>query len=174
MKTPAGTLAQRNRERKITPPSKLERKFIALWERRADILLQHGWLHDEIPLLACEREWYFHPSRRWKFDFAWPEALVALEIDGGMTYRRIGSRLYVVPSGHASPEGRRQDIEKSNAALALGWLVFRATSTMLTGRAAEQLVLMLAAVYRARVRYENYYFCNDLTAEEYRQYALPY
>lgn len=174
MRTPAKTLAQRNRERKIAPPSKLERKFMTIWERRADILLQHGWLHDDIEFLLYEREWYFHPARQWKFDFAWPEAMIALEIDGGMTYRRVGGKLYVVPSGHASPEGRRQDIEKSNSALALGWLVFRATSTMLTGKAAEQLILMLAAVYRARVRYESYYFCNELTAEAYRRYELPY
>lgn len=29
------------------------------------------------------REHRFHPTRRWRFDFAWPDEKVALEVEGG-------------------------------------------------------------------------------------------
>lgn len=30
------------------------------------------------------REHRFHPARRWRFDFAWPELLFAVEVEGGI------------------------------------------------------------------------------------------
>ena len=46
----------------------------------------------------------FDPKRGWKFDFAWPGALVALEIEGG---HWIG--------GHVGSAVRIKDLEKYNA-----------------------------------------------------------
>jgi hypothetical protein len=57
----------------------------------------------------------FHPTRRWKFDYAWPERLVAVEIDGGVF---SGGR-------HSRGYGYRADCEKINAAGLMGWRVFR-------------------------------------------------
>ena len=34
-------------------------------------------------LPAPEREFVFHPLRKWRFDFAWPEQFVAAEVEGG-------------------------------------------------------------------------------------------
>lgn len=38
-------------------------------------------------LSAPEPEHRFHESRRWRFDYAWPEHRVALEVEGGVWTR---------------------------------------------------------------------------------------
>ena len=70
--------------------------------------------------------------RDWRFDFAWPNAKVAVEIDGGQwkpIRRRDGSVSY--GGRHNTPEGFRSDCEKLNAAAVLGWTVLRFTGEML-------------------------------------------
>lgn len=62
-----------------------------------------------------EREFAFHPVRGWRFDFAWPDALVALEIEGGVF---SGGR-------HSRGAGIREDMTKYNEAQLLGWMVIR-------------------------------------------------
>jgi len=62
-----------------------------------------------------EKEFRFHHTRRWRFDFAWPEKKVALEIEGGIW---SGGR-------HTNPKGFISDCEKYNTALADGWRVIR-------------------------------------------------
>lgn len=57
----------------------------------------------------------FHPSRRWRFDLAWPAQRVAVEVDGG-TFS--GGR-------HARGAGIRGDAEKFSEAAAMGWRVLR-------------------------------------------------
>ncbi|MCS7295531.1 MAG: hypothetical protein NZ761_09060 [Dehalococcoidia bacterium] len=80
-----------------------------------------------------EREYRFLPGRRFRFDFAWPSARVALEIEGG---RFAGGR-------HVRPEGYARDVVKYSAAAALGWRVIRAVPEQVEdGRA----VLLVAAV----------------------------
>jgi hypothetical protein len=59
----------------------------------------------------------FHPTRLWRFDYAWPAHRVALEVEGG---RFTGGR-------HTSAEGFHKDLEKYNAAACLGWRVLRIT-----------------------------------------------
>lgn len=65
-------------------------------------------------------EYKFCNTRRWRFDFAWPEHKVALEIDGNAWRVAGGGR-------HSSPS----DMEKMSAAAALGWRVFRLSPSML-------------------------------------------
>lgn len=65
---------------------------------------------------AFESEFVFHKSRMWRFDYAWPEQRVALEVDGGAG--KFGR--------HSRPGGMRKDHEKINAAQLLGWKVLRA------------------------------------------------
>jgi len=68
-----------------------------------------------------EHEHRFHPDRRWRFDFAWPAAQVAVECEGGIWTR----------GRHVRGRGFRNDCEKYNTATALGWRVFRVTRGML-------------------------------------------
>lgn len=61
-------------------------------------------------------------SRQWRFDFAWPAFMLAVEIDGYVV-RRIPGVGNVVMGGHATIDGIRSDIDKGNAAILLGWSV---------------------------------------------------
>jgi hypothetical protein len=67
----------------------------------------------------CERmglpvpvaEFRFHAVRKWRFDFAWPEHRVYLEINGGVW---SGGR-------HSRGAGMLKDWEKKNTASGMGW-----------------------------------------------------
>jgi very-short-patch-repair endonuclease len=59
----------------------------------------------------------------WRFDFAWREYMLAVEIDG-VVVQRIGGKL-VVGGRHATITGIREDNRKINAAILLGWHVLR-------------------------------------------------
>ena len=76
------------------------------------------------------REYRFHPLRRWRFDFAWPNELIAIEVEGGSwQYGR-----------HNRASGFELDCEKYNAAALMGWRVFRFTGAMVhNGRAFTML-----------------------------------
>ena len=63
------------------------------------------------------REFKFHPSRKWKFDFAWTDINLAVEIEGGVW---SGGR-------HSTGVGFTLDCEKYAEALCLGWRVLRVT-----------------------------------------------
>lgn len=72
------------------------------------------------------REHRFHPVRRWRFDFAWPDRKIAVEVDGGTW---SGGR-------HSRGGGYEKDAEKLNAAAVDGWRILRVTSAMVKdGRA---------------------------------------
>lgn len=82
------------------------------------LLAAHG-----IP--APTPEYRFHPERKWRFDFAWPDKLLALEIEGGVF---TGGR-------HSRGAGMLADMEKYNAAAILGWRVLRCVPKQLSGEA---------------------------------------
>ena len=62
-------------------------------------------------------EYRFAPPRKWRFDFAWPEQKVALEIEGGVW----------VQGRHTRGSGYVKDMEKYNAAATAGWRVLKCT-----------------------------------------------
>ena len=91
--------------------SELERAFETYWRMLAPLDMQD-----------YEREYEFlAPERKWRFDCAWPDETVAVELDGGTW---SGGR-------HTRGTGYRNDCEKLNAATGLGWAVFRFTTDML-------------------------------------------
>lgn len=67
-----------------------------------------------------EREYVFLPDRKYRFDFAWPDRKVALEIEGG-TYSKGKSR-------HTTGVGFDGDCVKYALAIAAGWKVYRFSS----------------------------------------------
>ncbi len=101
-----------------------------------DLLTQMAWVKIPTPL----QEHRFAPPRRWRFDFAWPDLWLALEVEGGVW---SGGR-------HSRGAGYTADLEKYNAAALGGWTVLRVTTDMVTeGRALE---LVERAIARARVQ----------------------
>lgn len=67
-----------------------------------------------------QAEYRFHPVRKWRFDWAFPEQKIAIEVEGN--------------AWNVSGGGRHMqdtDLEKYNNAAALGWRVFRFSPSML-------------------------------------------
>lgn len=87
-------------------------------------------LADKLP--APEREYRFHATRRWRFDFAWPAEKIALEVDGGSW---TGGR-------HTRGPGFEMDQQKSNAATLLGWRVLHVTPERMRDGSAVRLVAL--------------------------------
>ena len=69
---------------------------------------------------GCVAEHRFHPERRWRMDFAFPEQKVCCEIDGGVWLSKHGKK-----SRHFHGKGAICDMEKQSAAAELGWRVLR-------------------------------------------------
>lgn len=75
-----------------------------------------------------ELQFRFHPTRAWRFDFAWPAALLAVEMDGGVWSQ----------GRHSRGAGQIADMEKQAEAVLLGWRLLRVTGHHLqTGQAIE-------------------------------------
>lgn len=70
----------------------------------------------------------------WRFDFAWPQHQIAVEIEGGTW---SGGR-------HTRGAGFAEDCRKYNAAQALCWRVFRATGEMV--KSGEIIVILSHAL----------------------------
>ena len=66
-------------------------------------------------LPAPVREFRFAPPRQWRFDFAWPEQKLAVEVEGGIFTK----------GRHSRGSGMLADMEKYNRAALLGWRVLR-------------------------------------------------
>ena len=60
-------------------------------------------------------EYKFHSTRRWRFDYAFPEHKVALELEGGVW----------IQGRHTRPTGYKNDMEKYTEANLLGWKIIR-------------------------------------------------
>ena len=81
-------------------------------------------------LALPEKEYRFHETRRWRFDFAYPEQQLAVEVEGGTW---AGGR-------HTRGSGYEKDCEKYNEAALRGWSVLRFTGSMIkSGKAVEIL-----------------------------------
>lgn len=73
-------------------------------------------------------EFRFHPTRRWRFDYAWPDRSLAVEVDGAIY---VGGR-------HTRGIGVEKDCEKFAEALLAGWRVLRvSTNQVKSGQALQ-------------------------------------
>ena len=82
-------------------------------------------VRDGLPI-AYEEQFRFHPVRLWKSDFrVWDASRSCLvEIEGVTSYGKVIGR-------HQSAKGFAGDAEKYNAAVLLGWTLFRFTEGMM-------------------------------------------
>ena len=66
---------------------------------------------------TLQKEYKFHPTRKWRFDYAIPEIKIAIEVEGG-----------IFSNGrHTRGLGYLKDMEKYNEATILGWSLLRYT-----------------------------------------------
>ena len=95
-----------------------------------------GWAKVE-PL--PHTEYVFDPTRRWRFDFAWPELRVACEVEGGT----------FTAGRHSRGRGFEADCVKYDEAAIAGWLVLRVTTAMVNDGRALRLIERAIAARRA-------------------------
>lgn len=94
---------------------------------------------------AFEREYRFC-ERKWRFDFAWPAAKVAVEIEGGI-HDHGPSRGY-----HLRKAGFLKDATKYNRAAVLGWRVMRLAPSQIQPGTLIELAEMIEEVLSGRQR----------------------
>jgi hypothetical protein len=85
-------------------------------------------------------EYKFAPDRRWRFDFAWPEHKIALEVEGGVWTN----------GRHTRGSGFVKDMQKYNRAAVLGWRVVRVVPSEL--RRTETAAMIRAMMNVAELR----------------------
>lgn len=83
------------------------------------------------------REHKFDRLRQWRFDFAWPNMKIAVELEGGVFSED--------PGRHSCGSGFKRDCEKYNYAQLQGWRVYRFIS------AQDALVFLRDHVFNARI-----------------------
>jgi very-short-patch-repair endonuclease len=107
--------------RGIQPPSRLEARFETLWKASGGPVL--------------EKEFRFHPTRRWRADFAHLESRTLIEIEGGI----------FIQGRHNRPAGFAADLEKYLEAGLAGWRVIRLGPNELTADHVARLVGLVQA-----------------------------
>jgi hypothetical protein len=92
---------------------------------------EFAWLC-KLHRLYPEREHIFCLDRKWRFDFAWPEQKIAVEIEGGTLFGK---------SRHSRGQGFVSDCRKYNTAALMGWRVLRFTTEMVKSGCAIDSVM---------------------------------
>ena len=112
-----------SRDRKVfrgaKPPSRLEKHFEMLWEAQGGPEL--------------EKEFRFHPVRKWRADFAHLPSRTLIEIEGGI----------YVNGRHNRGAGFAADLEKYLEAGLSGWRLIRLGPNELTGETIARLVTLV-------------------------------
>jgi len=104
----------------MTEISKGEQKFLDAWHA-------HG-IPDSDPEQQVVIEGVkSDANRHYKFDFAWPQIRLAIEVDGHGW-------------GHVTPANRSRDATKVRRAMAAGWLVIPVTTDCLSNAEKRELV----------------------------------
>lgn len=95
-------------------------------------------LCEQSGLPAPTPEHRFAAPRQWRFDYAWTDHRVALEVEGGVW---TGGR-------HVRGKGMIEDMEKYNAATLRNWRLLRVTPSQLC--TAETIDMLRAALSQGR------------------------
>jgi very-short-patch-repair endonuclease len=92
----------------------------------------------KLPVIMRKLRFAESLGRRWEADYAYPEHMLLIEIDGGV-WRRGGG-------AHSHPTNILRDMEKQNDAVLLGYQVLRFTTDQVRkGDAIEFLMRVLHA-----------------------------
>jgi hypothetical protein len=107
--------------------SKHEHKFFMLWDACGGPKLQS--------------EYRFHPTRKWRFDFAYPiypHGGFAIELQGGV-WRRGG--------GAHRGSGFERDCEKLLEANLAGWTVFQLNEKQIVAPTLQRIIALIDRVH---------------------------
>lgn len=98
-------------KRKVTPDAEIRREKARMAREAFFAALDRAGIRRPV------HEFAFLDGRRFRFDYAWPESFVALEVDGGL----------FSDGGHVRGAHIRTTHEKMNRAAGLGWRVLYTT-----------------------------------------------
>jgi len=84
-------------------------------------------------------EYVFYSCRKWRFDWAWPDYKIAVEIEGNAWNVKGGGR-----------HMQDKDLEKYNAAAWLGWRIFRFSPAMLIKNPSKYLTYLWETLCEAK------------------------
>lgn len=101
--------------------SKLEQRFALIWRSLGGP--------------ALEREFRFHPTRKWRADFAHIPSRTLIEIEGGIWVR----------GRHTTPRGFIADAEKYLEAALAGWRVLRLVDQQIKAPTVQRIVALCTA-----------------------------
>jgi very-short-patch-repair endonuclease len=125
---------QKKESRARYPESVAGRKPRRVGRMGSDLELTLHWQLIQEKITGYTMEYRFHPTRKWRFDFCWPQEKIAVEVEGGTW---SGGR-------HTTGSGFRKDCEKYNHAAKMGFYVFRFTGDMVKkGEAIEWIKEMM-------------------------------
>ena len=129
-----GTMAVRTWLEAETSGSALQREFVRDLKKSG--------------LPAPVLEYKFMDDRRFRFDLAWPEIKIAIEVDGGQWVKGTTRTGKTYSHGHQSGAGYEAGRDKDNLAQLAGWIVLRFTTRHVTSkkgaRFAEMAILKRA------------------------------
>ena len=85
------------------------------------------------------QEHLFHPTRKWRLDFAWAKFKIGLEVEGGVW----------IQGRHNRPTGFLKDVDKYNEAVFHGWRIVRfSTQQVKNGTAIAFIEKLFASILR--------------------------
>ena len=108
--------------------SKLEENLVAQLDRM------------ELPEYVSDYRW--HSTRQWKWDIAFVDQKIAVEVDGA---RRDGK------GDHQTEKGMTNDCQKQCNGALWGWTVIRVTATMVKSGEAAEMILRLLTRYEVEL-----------------------
>lgn len=113
----------------------MKKKIKGKYDSKLEVRLAEYWhAHVDKSIVA---QYKFHPVRSWRFDFAFPELYIAIEIQGFGT-------------GHTSYTGMQRDYEKHNSAMAIGWGIVYLMSSDLTQVRIKSTIHMITSILETR------------------------
>ena len=86
--------------------------------------------------LDVVKEYRFHLTRKWRFDYAISSKMIAIEVEGGA----------YTQGRHTRGKGFVADMEKYNEAVCLGWQLIRVTPSQLVTMQTVQYIKMLTGI----------------------------
>lgn len=128
----------------------MDKQKVSKWE----VTLFNQIIEEGLP--EPQKEYVFHPTRRWRIDFAFVEHKVAIEVEGGsfgalvicgtckkpvFFTRKDGKRIPVRQAGrHNDPVSYERDVEKYNELALAGWTLIRITPKLIKEHKAIGLI----------------------------------
>jgi len=107
--------------KKVNGESSQQKKSYS-W-KRSKLELKAATVLNKAGIKNFEEEYRFC-ERKWRFDFAFVEEKIALEIEGGIWKGSVG--------GHTSGTGYTKDCEKYNTATVMGWKILRIVDSQIS------------------------------------------